>query len=90
MILRNKIKDAQSYFTRGLAARSYIIESLLSQYQMTMLLQNLAFSLNNTNEKEDAKQFLNKSILNLENLSQPENDSNEVCLHYNTYLSLLK
>ncbi|CAD8053419.1 unnamed protein product [Paramecium sonneborni] len=90
LMRRKKIKDAESYLMRALAARSYVLETNVSQFQMGVLLENLCFVQLNKEDKQDAKLFMTKALLIFEQLSQPQYENVETCINYKIMLNLVE
>ncbi|CAD8139123.1 unnamed protein product [Paramecium octaurelia] len=90
LMRRKKIREAETYLMRALAARSYVLETNVSQFQMGVLLENLGFVQLNKGDKQDAKQFITKALLIFEQLSSPQYETVEVCINYKFMLNLVE
>ncbi|CAD8135389.1 unnamed protein product [Paramecium pentaurelia] len=90
LMRRKKIREAESYLMRALAARSYVLETNVSQFQMGVLLENLGFVFLNKGDKQDAKQFITKALLIFEQLSQSQYENVEVSINYKHMLNLVE
>ncbi|CAD8061364.1 unnamed protein product [Paramecium sonneborni] len=90
LMRRKKIRNAEIYLMRALAARSYVLETHVSQFQMGVLLENLAFVFLNKEDKQDAQQFMTKALFLFEQLSQPQYENVEVCINYKFMLNLVE
>ncbi|KAM3139514.1 hypothetical protein pb186bvf_008350 [Paramecium bursaria] len=89
-VLRNKFNEAQQSFLRAIQSRSFLIENYLSIYQFSLLLKNLAFLFLQLQQNDDAAQFLNKGILGLEILSNPQLEIQEISINYKIMLNLIE
>ncbi|KRW99563.1 hypothetical protein PPERSA_13143 [Pseudocohnilembus persalinus] len=73
-MMRQKPQMALVHFYRAIFARIQYQRDYFSKYQEAALLINLAFTLKNMQQYEDAGQFINKAIIILEYLEKSLNE----------------